>query len=179
MKKDYFNKLSRIVDSYIYKTKTSFSVYVATFQKEALEIKTRSYGGYELSRLVGNFNQKSNQLCDELLDEISSLFNDIGRKLSDKQYENLKEKCVKLFEDSSNTFAEAFNKEFGLNGSLELSFLNTKRNIISRINNYINILNIKASTRINKALIWTIWGTIFAGLSTILSVIAIIISLYK
>ena len=67
-----------------------------------------------------------------------------------------------------------FQNEFELNKTLETKLEVAKGNISNKISNHINALKIFINSKLDKALWWTAIGTIFAGVSLILSVIAII-----
>lgn len=153
-----------------------FSVYIHLFEKKAEETKANSYGGYELTKFAGDFNKELNQKCSELLKEIEKLFVGSGRKLSRKQYMDLIEKCTKPFDSIVDNYSEVFEKEFGLNETIKTSLKISKSRMFMKISGFINALNIISNTKIDKALVWTAVGTVFAGISLILSVIAIILT---
>lgn len=174
MRDKVYKQLSSLVNESIFDIYEYFSVYIHLFEKRAEETKANSYGGYELTKFAGEFNKELNQKCSELLKEIETLFVGSGRKLSRKQYMDLIDKCTKPFDSIVDNYSKAFEKEFGLNETLKTSLTISKSRMFGKIGGFINALNIISNTKIDKALVWTAVGTVFAGFSLILSIIAIL-----
>lgn len=179
MKEKIYTSLSKVVDGYIRGVYDFFSYQTAVFKKQALEMKSSSYGGRDVLNLVANFNQRTSQKRDELLDKVKSLFAESGRKLSKKQYSDLKEKCTKPFVNGINTFKKALVEEFEWTSTEETSLSVLEQNVISSINYRIDTFKLMSSIHLDKALWWTALGTIFAGASLVLSIIALIISIVQ
>lgn len=167
------------MDGYIRSVYDFFSLHTAIFKSQALEIKSHSYGGREILNLVAVFNRKTNQQCDELIDKIKNLFAESGRTLSEKQYIDLKEKCTKPFVNGIDAFKKALQEEFEWTSTMETSLSVLKGNVISSINHRIDTFKLISSIRLDKALRWTALGTIFAGISLLLSAAAILISIVE
>lgn len=174
MKDNVYKQLSSLINESISNIKEYFSIYILLFERRAEETKANSYGGYELTKFVGEFNNELNQKCSELFKEIENLFVGSGRKLSREQYIDLTDKCTKSFDSIIDNYSKAFDKVFGLNETLRLSLTTSKSRIFRKIGKFINALNIISNTKIDKALWWTAIGTVFAGISLILSIIAIL-----
>lgn len=87
---------------------------------------------------------------------------------------DLIDKCTKPFDSIVDNYSKAFEKEFGLNETLKTSLTISKSRMFGKIGGFINALNIISNTKIDKALVWTAVGTVFAGFSLILSIIAIL-----
>ncbi len=171
-----YKQLLQLIDANILNINDYFFVYTLLFKRKAKETKAGSYGGYEVINFVGEFNNELNNKCADLLKETEKLFINSGRKLSKKQYTELIGKCTKPFDSIIENYSKAVKEEFELNGTLEVSLTLSKERISSRIRGHINALKSISNTKIDKALLWTAVGTIFGGISLILSVIAIIIS---
>ena len=174
MRNKIYKQISSLVNESILDIYEHFSVYIYSFENLAKETKSNSYGGYELTKFVGDFNKELNQKCSDLLKEIETLFVGSGRKLSRKQYMDLIEKCTKPFDSIIDNYSAAFKKEFGLNETAETSLRVSKGRIYGKISGFINAVNIISNTKIDKALVWTAIGTLFAGVSLLLSVISIL-----
>ena len=177
MKKKVYIPLSKVVDDYIQKMYDCFSRHIATFRKQAQEMKSHSYGGREVLNLVAVFNQETNQQCDKLIDKVKNLFAESGRSLSKKQYDDLKSKCTKPFVNGIDAFKKALQEEFEWTSTMETSLSVLKGNVISSINHRIDTFKLISSVRLDKALRWTALGTIFAGISLLLSAVAILVSI--
>lgn len=165
-----------MVDDEISNIYDFFSLYTILFERKAKETKAGSYGGYEISKMVGEFNKAINDKSTELLEKVSKLFQESGRTLSEKQYDILLNKCHTPFERSIDDYKKVFRKEFESNDSIEISLDMFKSNVKAKINKRIRGLKVFINTKLDKALWWTAIGTVFAGVSLILSVVAIIVA---
>ena len=144
------------------------------FERKAKEIKTRSYGGYEITQMVGEFNQALNIKSSELLEKISKVFKELGRKLSAEQYDTLTEKCTNAFATIIDSYKVAFQKKFELNASLEITLNVSKGRISNKFKEYINSMKIITNTKIDKTLLCAEISTALAGLSLVVSIIAVV-----
>lgn len=179
MNKKAYKQLSVLINERIEDIYKHFEVYKLLFKRRAQRVKSGSYEGRDVLELVEGFNKEVNKKCNELLKEIDSLFINSGRKLSNKQYADLIAKCTTLFVSTIDTYYKAFQEEFDLNRTIEASRNMFRSNVALRISSHINALNITTNTKLDEALLWTAIGTVFAGLSLVLSVIAIIVTIYK
>ena len=177
MKEKIYTALSKVVDGYIHGVYDFFSWQTAVFKKQALEVKSRSYGGREVLDLVAVFVQKTKQERDQLLENVKNLFIETGRTLSEKQYNDLKSKCTKPFICGIDAFSKTLRDEFEWTSSPETSLFILKESTISIINGHIDTFKLMTSIHLDKALQWTALGTIFAGVSLLLSVVAILVSI--
>ena len=167
------------MDGYIRGVYDFFGRQTAVFKKKALEIKSNSYGGREVLDLVAVFVQNTKQERDQFLENVKNLFKETGRTLSEKQYNDLKSKCTKPFICGIDTFSKTLKEEFEWTSSPETSLFILKESTISIINGHIDTFKLMSSIRLDKALRWSTLQTIIAGISLLLSVVAIIISIFK
>lgn len=177
MRDKHYKTLINVVNDYLDDATVYFSFYNAKFKQTAKETKSRAYGGYEVVRLTKDFEKDVSCKCTELLEKIEILFNNSGRKLAAEQYNDLINKCTKKFNAIIDNYWSVFQEEFESIETCENSFKILKENITCKINNYIRAFKCLSNTKIDKALLWTAIGTVFAGISLILSVIAIIVSI--
>lgn len=177
MNKKIYKQLSVLINERIEDTYKHFEAYKHLFKKNVQEVKAGSYGGHDVLEFAEDFNKEVNRKCNVLLKEIDSLFINSGRKLSNKQYADLIDKCTTLFVSTIDGYYKVFQEEFDLNRTIETSRNVFRSNIALRISNHIDALNIMTNTKLDKALLWTAIGTVFAGLSLVLSVIAIIVTI--
>ncbi|MBE6806268.1 MAG: hypothetical protein E7526_07170 [Ruminococcaceae bacterium] len=177
MNKKAYKKLSVLINEKIEDTYKYFEEYKHLFKNNAQEVKAGSYGGRDVLEFVEDFNKEVNKKCNELLKEIDSLFINSGRKLSNNQYADLIDKCTTLFASTIDGYYKVFEEEFDLNETIETSSNLFRGNTALKISRHINALNIMSNTKLDKALLWTAIGTVFAGLSLVLSVIAIIVTI--
>ena len=177
MNKKIYKQLSVLINERIEDIYKHFEAYKLLFKRNAQRVKSGSYSGHDVLELVEDFNKEVNRKCNELLKEIDSLFINSGRKLSNNQYADLIEKCTTLFVSTVDGYYKVFQEEFDLNRTIETSRNVFRSNIALRISSHINALNIMTNTKFDKALLWTAIGTVFAGFSLVLSVIAIIITI--
>ena len=176
MNKKIYKQISVLIDEKIDDTYGNFEVFKLMFKRKAQELKTRSYSGRDVLEFVGDFNKEVNDKCNELLKEIDSRFINSGRKLSKSQYADLIGKSTTLFTSVIDGYYKSFQEEFDLNRTIETSKNAFRGNIVLKISRHINALNIMSNTKLDKALLWTAIGTVFAGISLVLSVIAIIVA---
>ena len=177
MKEKIYTSLSEFVDGYISEVHNFFGLQSAILRTQSLEITSRCYySGREILDLVANFNQRTNQQCDELLDKVKNLCAESGRSLSDKQYNDLKSKCTKPFICGIDDFQKALQEEFEWTSTMETSLFALRQKVTSSINRRIDTFKTISSVRLDKTLRWTILGTV---ISTLLSVLTIIISIVK
>lgn len=174
MREKTYEQISFLITKDIAEIYRYFSIYIYLFSKKAPEIKAGSYGGYDLVKLVEDFNTELNLKSSKLLKNVENWFLISGRKLSKHQYERTIDMCTKPFISIIDDYSKAFKKEFDLNKTLEVSFVTSKNTISSKIQSYLNTLSIISNSKLDKALMWTALGTVFAGISLILSVIAIV-----
>lgn len=174
MKDKIFKQILELVKSEISEIQDYFSIYNILFERKAKEIKTRSYGGYEITQMVGEFNQALNIKSSELLEKISKVFKELGRKLSAEQYDTLTEKCTNAFATIIDSYKVAFQKEFELKASLETTLNVSKGRISNKFKEYINSMKKITNTKIDKALLCAEISTALAGLSLVVSIIAIV-----
>ena len=174
MKNKIFKQLLDLVNEEISGIYDYFALHNLLFERKANQIKSDSYGGHEINKIMDEFNQIINTKSSELLEKISQMFKDSGRKLSKKQYKELIKNCTAPFISCIDNYKQVFQNEFELNKTLETKLEVAKGNISNKISNHINALKIFINSKLDKALWWTAIGTIFAGVSLILSVIAII-----
>ena len=173
MRDKHYKTLISVVNDYLDGTITYFSSYNAQFKKTAKEIKSRAHGGYEVAHLTKEFEKEVGYKCTELLEKIEALFNKSRRNLSSKQYNGLINMCTKKFNAIVNSYCSAFCEEFENIETVESSFKILNENITCKINNYIRAFKCLSNTKIDKALLWTAIGTVFAAISLILSVISV------
>jgi hypothetical protein len=148
------------------------------FERKAQRLKAGSYGGYEVNNLVGEFNKAVNDKSSELLDKITNMFKESGRNLSDEQYNTLISNCSKTFATIIDNYYKVFQKEFEFNRTIETSLNCLKGNTMHKISCHIKALKILTRTKLDKALLWTKISTIFAGISLLLSIIAIVVTIF-
>lgn len=173
-----FNQFLNLINIDISDIYGYFSIHNALFERKAQRLKAGSYGGYEVNNLVGEFNKAVNDKSSELLDKITNMFKESGRNLSDEQYDTLINNCSKTFSTIIDNYCKVFQKEFEFNRTIETSLNCLKGNTMHKISCHIKALKILARTSLDKALLWTKISTIFAGISLLLSVIAIVVTIF-
>jgi hypothetical protein len=176
MNKKLYEQISLLINEKIEDTYKYFEVYKYTFNKKVKKLKASPYSGHDVLELVENFNDELNLKCKTLLKEIDDLFINSGRKLSNSQYADLIKRCTSLFVSTIDGYYKAFQEEFEFKGTIKTSANVFRKNMASKISGHINALNIISTTKIDKALMWTAVGTVFAGISLLLSIIAIILT---
>lgn len=175
MNDKYFRDFWGLVDNKTTDIHKHFSMYNA-LSKVAFQTKKASYSDYDLQKMVGGFSREVNSQCSKLLETISDIFTKSGRKLSAKQYNILIDMCTKTFTTIIDNYKTAFQEEFNISDTLEIQFRLCEEDVSNKINKHIKALKILINTKIDKALWWTAIGTVFAGVSLILSVVAIIVA---
>lgn len=173
MEKMVFDNLLKIISIKISEIENSFILHNISFQRKAKELKAGSYGGHDKVRCLKEFGKFVDQQLSILFQETSRVFVSSGRKLSEQQYGYLKEYYTGVFDSYIQNFRNLFSIEFQVEESLRIMFDSLKFHTTQKIENYISAMEYLRENRIDKALIWTAVGTVFAGISLILSVIAI------
>ena len=173
MRDKHYKTLISVANDHLDSANIFFLSYTAQFKKTAKEMKSRAHGGYEIDHLTKEFEKEVVYKCTELLEKIEVLFNNSGRNLSSKQYNDLINMCTKKFSAIINNYCSAFREEFENIETCESSFKTLNENITCKINNYIRAFKSLSNTKIDKALLWTAIGTVFAAISLIISVISI------
>lgn len=176
MKDKTFNQIFNLINIDISDTYGYFSIHNALFERKAQRLKSGSYRGYDVTNLVGEFNKAVNDKSSELLDKITNMFKESGRNLSDEQYDTLINNCSKTFSTIIDNYCKVFQKEFEFNRTIETSLNCLKGNTTHKISCRIKALKILTITKLDKALLWTKISTIFAGVSLLLSIIAIVVT---
>ena len=133
---------------------------------------------YLLKNYIGQLFLEARDILEDKYDNFTNCTaEDESLKSFKKQYADLIDKCTTLFVSTIDGYYKVFQEEFDLNRTIETSRNVFRSNIALRISNHINALNIMTNTKLDKALLWTAIGTVFAGLSLVLSVIAIIVTI--
>ena len=176
MRAKVFNQLLTIIEIKITEIEDYFVSYFVSAEKNLQEIKAHPYGGYEIKRCVGDFNEVINIKSTELLNEVNHVIVDIGRNFSKKQYALLNKKCSTCFNSIINKFIHILSQEFEDIETLQIVLRTKAENTSLKFEKNILATRIFKNKKIDIALRWSIAGVV---ISTLLSVIAIIISIIK
>lgn len=178
MKKKVFEQLLNIVNIEILEIHDFFAIHNKLFERKSKQLKSGSYGGYDMLKMASEFNQAITNKSSELLEKITNMFEESGRNLSDEQYDTLISNCSNTFSTIIDNYHKVFQKEFELNRTIETSLNCLKGNTMHKISCHIKALKILTRTKLDKALLWTKISTIFAGISLLLSIIAIVVTIF-
>ena len=176
MRSKVFNQLLTIIEIKITEIEDYFVSYFVSAEKNLQEIKARPYGGYEIKRCVGDFNEVINIKSTELLNEVNHVIVDTGRNFSKKQYALLNKKCSNCFNSIINKFIHILSQEFEDIETLQIVLRTKAENTSLKFEKNILATRIFKNKKIDIALRWSIAGVV---ISKLLSVIAIIISIIK
>ena len=174
MKKKAFDELIYIVEVKLNEILNYFIGYNILFETKAKEMEMRSYGGYEVYKLLTDFGEELDKKTTMLLEEIQNVIVSSSRNVSSKQIVKLTDKCTQTIDIIIEQYLEKNQQLFGKNETIELSLINLKQNMEQKIKTGIKMIKAVTSIKIDKALRWTMAGTIIAALvglvSTIISI---------
>ena len=81
MRDKVFQQLLTIVEIKIEEIREYFTLYYISTEKRFNEIKSRSYGRYEIKQCVGEFEENVNLKSTELLNQVNHVIVDSNRYL--------------------------------------------------------------------------------------------------
>ena len=111
MRDKMFQQLLTIVEIKIEEIREYFTSYCITSEKRFDEMKTQSYGGYEIKQCVREFEESVSLKSTELLTEVNHVIVDSNRHFSQKQISILIERCSYLFAQLHLTFLQKKKRE--------------------------------------------------------------------
>ena len=175
MRKKVYKELTYLIDIKLEEISDYFANYNILLEKQAKEIKALSHGGYEIKKMASDFSNEINIKTKELLEEIENRIISSSRKFKPKQISDVEKKCTNKILFIIDDFNTKLQEMFGLIESIEVLLYNLKQRTQYKIAKGIKAVNAMTNAKIDKALLWTAIGTVFAGISLILSVIGILV----
>lgn len=178
MKAKVFEQLSTIIEIKIVEIESYFTSYLVATEKEIKEMKSQSYGGYEIQKIVDEFSEIINLKSSELIETIIHLAINCGRNFSSKQYLKLNETCASSFQAIINRFSKLLTNEFENTETLNIALKTTNDNVLYKIEKNILAIKIYLNKKIDIALRWTAIGVLVSAIGIIISTVVSILTIF-
>ena len=147
-----FEQLLTIIEIKIQEIEDYFTSYFVSTEKKIQEIKSRPYGAYEIKLCIGEFSEIVNIKSSELLNEVTHVITDTGRKFSTKQYALLNKKCSDCFNSIIYKFDQFLSQEFKDIETLQIMLRTKKENTSLKFEKHILATRIFQNKKIHTAL---------------------------
>ena len=175
VKKKAFDELIYIVDIRLDEISRYFTGYNILFETKAKEMKQRSYGGFEVHKLLAEFSRELDKKTTILLKEIENIIISSSRRISNMQIGKLTDKCIQKINVIIEQYYQRNNQVFGSNETIELLLIKLKRNTEEKIRKDIRKVKAIINIKEDKTLKWTIIGVIVALIPIVASIIKYLI----